>query len=401
MGATDPTYPFLPIMCILASVLLLSMLLNGLVRQHWNIGVAFLCFWLLVDNIMYAVNTVAWSDNFTVKFYIYCDIMTHLRFMSSVAEPMATFLIARRLFSIASLRTVEPDSKKAVCLLANCNLSLSTYNVLTLCTDYVVQAERFQVLEVFGCSNALSDGALTFSILFLSSVLIPLISVTIYYPARIVWVFYFHGRDVNRFLRSNDSVSRLNYFRLLALSSIDVLFTLPIYTTDAILTLSWITREDGRLPFYLGWVATHMDWEPTGFSYDDLQVTPTNLARLYVTEWSSPVLAFITFGLFGLTAEARASYYRCFCAIARRFGWDPTWRRRARNARSTLGSMQFGVQSPGISLNAGVGYALLVLDILHDLSSNSHSTGQISVSSIVPAARWLRPRLLLRVRVRM
>ncbi|KZV64284.1 STE3-domain-containing protein [Peniophora sp. CONT] len=356
MTATDPTYPFLPVMCILASVLLLSMLLNGLIRQNWNIGVAFLCFWLLVDNIIYAVNTIAWSDNYTIKFYVYCDIATHLQCISSVAKPMATFLIARRLFIIVSLRSVEPDSKKARRwnMAVEWTLGLAVPLIAGGPIYYIVQGLRFQVLEGFGCQDALSDDALTYSTLVSSRVLIPILSVTLYYP-RIVWAFYSQNREINRFLHSNNSVSRMNYLRVLALSSIDIIFTLPVNATAVTLQLLWVTRDLGRLPFYLGWVLTHSDWKPDHTSYDELRANPGDLAPRYVLYWSSPVLAFITFGLFGLTAEARASYYRGFCAVARRLGCDPTSWHRGRNARSTLGSMQFGAQEADISLDAEVG----------------------------------------------
>ncbi|KZV62314.1 STE3-domain-containing protein [Peniophora sp. CONT] len=356
MTATDPTYPFLPIMCILASVLLISMLLNGLVRQNWNIGVAFLCFWLLVDNVTYAISTIAWSDNYTIKFYIYCDLTTRLQFISSVAQSMATLLITRRLSLIASMRSVEPNSKKTKRwdVAVEWTLGFAVPLIAGGPIYYVVQAYRFQVFEVFGCQDAVSNDALGALIQLSATVLIPLLSVTLYYP-RIVWVFYFHGRDVDRFLRSNNSVSRLNYFRVLALSSIDLIFTLPVNATDGVLQLLALTQEFGRLPFYQGWVEIHTDWEPEGFSYDELRASPDDLAQAYFTFWSSPALAFITFGLFGLTTEARASYYRGFCAVARRFGWDMTSRGRGQNARSTLGSMQFEVRHPEISLDAGVG----------------------------------------------
>ncbi|KZV64271.1 STE3-domain-containing protein [Peniophora sp. CONT] len=355
MSATDPTYPFLPIMCILASVLLLSVLLNGFIRQNWNTSVAFLCFWLLVDNIINAVNAIAWSDKFTVKFYIYCDIATHLQVISGVAQPMTTLLLTRRLFLIASLRSVELDSKAA--RRWNMAVEWALGLVVPLVAGgpiyYAIQSQRFQVLEVFGCQYAVSNNALGFSILFLSLVLAPLISVTIYYP-KIVWVFYLHGRDVDRFLRSNNSVSRLNYFRVLALASIDILVTLPVNSTILILTLWWTIRGVGRLPFYPGWDTIHSDWAPVSASYEDMRALPGELAPWYVTCWSAPVLAFITFALFGLTADARASYCRGFCAIARRFGWDPTRRRRERSARSALGSIQFGVQATDISPDVGV-----------------------------------------------
>ena len=73
-NAVDPTYPLLPIACAIAVTMLLLVLLTSLVRQRWNLGVLFLCFWILVDNVVFGVNAIVWSDNFDVKLYVYCDI---------------------------------------------------------------------------------------------------------------------------------------------------------------------------------------------------------------------------------------------------------------------------------------------------------------------------------------
>ena len=70
----DPTYPLYPIACILAAALLLLVLLTSFVRQSWNLGVAFLCFWLFFECLTAGVGAVIWSDNADVKLYIYCDI---------------------------------------------------------------------------------------------------------------------------------------------------------------------------------------------------------------------------------------------------------------------------------------------------------------------------------------
>ena len=76
MRAADPTYPLYPAASILAAVLLLLVLLTGFVRQSWNLGVAFLCFWLFFENLTGAINAIIWSDNSDVKLYVYCDIGT-------------------------------------------------------------------------------------------------------------------------------------------------------------------------------------------------------------------------------------------------------------------------------------------------------------------------------------
>ena len=73
-GAVDPTYPLYPIASILAAVMLLLVLLTSFIRQSWNLGVAFLCFWLFVENLTGGINHIIWSDNADVKLYVYCDI---------------------------------------------------------------------------------------------------------------------------------------------------------------------------------------------------------------------------------------------------------------------------------------------------------------------------------------
>ena len=91
MGAVDPTYPLYPIACILATICVFLVLLTSFVRQNWNLGVAFLCFWLLLENLAGAINTIAWSDNGDIKLYVYCDIgmLSHPRTVS-LSESLIT-----------------------------------------------------------------------------------------------------------------------------------------------------------------------------------------------------------------------------------------------------------------------------------------------------------------------
>ena len=161
-------------------------------------------------------------------------------------------------------------------------------------------------------------------------------------------IFYRHNRDISRFLSSNNSVSRSNYFRVLALSSIDILFTFPINAVNIGLEISWYVRGQANIPFYGGWVFTHTRWEPVGTSIETLRAFPGEVPQEYYSYWSCTVLAFITFGLFGLTAEARALYGRIFYSIARSFGWERTMHRN-QHTRSTLGSIRFGIRSPRLT----------------------------------------------------
>ena len=72
--AVDPTYPILPIAFFLASGMLFLVLLTSFMRQSWNLGVTFLCFWLLLENLTDGINTIIWSGNAYIKLNVYCDI---------------------------------------------------------------------------------------------------------------------------------------------------------------------------------------------------------------------------------------------------------------------------------------------------------------------------------------
>lgn len=79
MGAADPTYPLYPIASIIAAILLLVVFLSSFVRQSWNLGVAFLCFWLFFEDLTGGINAIIWSDNADIKLNVYCDIGNYLQ----------------------------------------------------------------------------------------------------------------------------------------------------------------------------------------------------------------------------------------------------------------------------------------------------------------------------------
>lgn len=82
MGAADPTYPLYPIASVLAAGMLLLVLLTSFIRQNWNLGVTFLCFWLFLENLTGTVNAIIWADNDEIKHYVYCDIGAYFQPLS-------------------------------------------------------------------------------------------------------------------------------------------------------------------------------------------------------------------------------------------------------------------------------------------------------------------------------
>ncbi|KZV68498.1 fungal pheromone STE3G-protein-coupled receptor, partial [Peniophora sp. CONT] len=273
----------------------------------WNLGVAFLCFWLLLENLGQAANAIIWSDNAEIKYYVYCDVVSHLQIVTYIVTPMATLMITRRLYLIASLQSVDLPSKAARRWDSVIEWTLGLFIPL-LVADYAHQGCRFEVDEVFGCTNAVRTSILEILTVDSWTVILPLVSISYFYP-RVVHILYRQSRDINSFLNSDTSVLRTNYLRILAVASIDILLTLPMGVVSIALRVRSILEEKGSLAFYLGWTCIHINWEPSSIPYAQLKASGiAGIAQLYFLRWSAPVLAYTIFGLFGLTYEARASY---------------------------------------------------------------------------------------------
>lgn len=137
-------------------------------------------------------------------------------------------------------------------------------------------------------------------------------------------------------------MSRTAYFRILAFASIDILLTLPIGIVSIVLVVA-ASASQASLIFYPGWAYDHTNWDPESYPYS-LEVAPgvRAVAQLYFNQWTSPVLAFVIFGLFGVTSEARASYYRVIWKLCGWFGCEPTT--RVQDIHPTPGDIESGEQ---------------------------------------------------------
>ena len=175
-----------------------------------------------------------------------------------------------------------------------------------------------------------------------------------------VRVLYHRNRDINDILlASGSSISRTSYYRILALASIDILFTLPFSITFLVMVvITGLTQNS--LPFYPGWEIVHSDWAPKAYSYAETSLSISTLAEFYVSYWTSPILSLTIFALLGLTSDARASYW----SIASTFS---SWFRWKRLQRSACATSELAATKPDahpqeivVSLDAELGYVVVL-----------------------------------------
>ncbi|VDC04254.1 unnamed protein product [Peniophora sp. CBMAI 1063] len=300
MSAVNPSYPLYSIVSFTGATMLFLVLLTSIVRRRWNRGVFFLCFWLMIEDFMAGINGIVWADSMDIHHYVYCDFHSRLELFCYVLKCMTTLILTRRLCYI-----VGPPSSDEYNTRRNLVLEWTLGFVCPIVVAgplyYVVQSRRFDVIPGRGCTYAVDHSILAALLLLGWGVCVPLLSIVVYYR-RIVCSLYRHQRFVRDQPVGNARAPYANYWRIFAMASFDIVFTLPL----GIVTLSLFILTSDKEPanFYSGWKIVHSDWAPA---------VKERQPYADFIQWMSPVLSYVIFGLFGTTPSARAIY----CSLAR------------------------------------------------------------------------------------
>ncbi|KZV62046.1 hypothetical protein PENSPDRAFT_759012 [Peniophora sp. CONT] len=335
-----PGYPAIPVTAFISSTLLLLVLVSSIERRSWNFGLTMLCFCVFIENFFGAIETIIWKDDAEIKLYTFCDFISRWQMFTSVVKPASTLVITRSLHRIACMRSLmQTERQRRFELIFNVTLLIVLPALVSGPIYYIHQGARFIVIEGYGCTNIVNSSLWELITIQSWRVLLPLYSVFVYCP-RIFWTFYMQSRSINRFLATNGEVSRSRFLRVLAIGSLDILLTLPqgiVYTVNTIVNLL-LNAKDGFPIWYTGWTFTHQNWDPTSMSLETFWEKFLNVQTNYGV-WTSILLAFAIFALFGLTKAAISSYWRVACTVARVFNCDLASRMKQRPA---LLPMTFG-----------------------------------------------------------
>jgi pheromone a factor receptor len=127
-------------------------------------------------------------------------------------------------------------------------------------------------------------------------------------------IYAFYKRRRNH-MQLTFSANRGRYLRLMAISSVEVLGTIPMGTYYIV-----SDAKMGVVPWG-GWARVHSHYSEViqiaGFTWRNEPMVSLNLE---LSRWSFVVCAFLFFALFGFTGEAREHYYRVYNSLARRIG---------------------------------------------------------------------------------
>ncbi|KZT19581.1 STE3-domain-containing protein [Neolentinus lepideus HHB14362 ss-1] len=319
---SDPSYPAYPIFSFLGFVLVLVPLPWHL--QAWNAGTCLYMIWTSIACLNMFINSVVWHGSALNKAPVWCDISVHLIIAVAVAIPAASLCINRRLYKIAngSMVSVSRQERRNAVIIDLCiGLGIP---IIQVPLQYIVQGHRFDILEDIGCQPSQVNTPPAYPLVILWPLMISLVSAC--YCALTLRAFMKRRTQFSEFLNAANSSLTLNrYFRLMALATMEYLFTIPISIYG--LTL-WLNHPGAMAPF--NWAAIHFDFSRVGIYPAVLwRYNRDNETSVELTRWSVPFCAFVFFAFFGFADEARRHYKMAFWAIARRLGFQPPQKKQA------------------------------------------------------------------------
>jgi pheromone a factor receptor len=118
-------------------------------------------------------------------------------------------------------------------------------------------------------------------------------------------------------MSSTPGLSHSRYIRLMTISAVEILGTLPLATFYIVRSLKL-----GVAP-WRGWAYTHGDYSAVYQIPGSIwKNNPNSVLFLEMFRWSLVLCAFIFFAFFGFAEEARQNYRRLYTTVASRIGYS-------------------------------------------------------------------------------
>ncbi|KAI0729139.1 putative fungal pheromoneG-protein-coupled receptor [Fomitopsis betulina] len=307
--AADPTYPLYPILTFLGFTLALIPLPWHM--QSWNSGTCYYMIWTALGCLNEFVNSIVWANTVLNVAPVWCDISTRIYIGASVGIPAASLCINRRLYKIARMHAVavtRAEKRRAILI---DSLICVLFPIVCIALSYIVQGHRFNIFEIIGCFPAIYNTVPAYPLSYMWPVVLGIISAV--YCVLSLRALFVRQAQFREFIAATNGLTSSRYFRLMALSMTELLFTVPfgIYQIYA--------NAEGGVEPWLGWANTHYDFSRVDQFPAILWLSnPTYAIPLQISRWMLPICAFIFFAFFGFAEEARRRYYTVYCSIGTR-----------------------------------------------------------------------------------
>lgn len=283
--------------------------------EAWNTGTCLYMFWGGLGCLNYFINSVIWNNHATDLAPVWCDISTRIIIAQGVGIPAASLCINRRLYQIASVKSVTiTKAQKRRAILVDLAIGLGL-PLLDLPLAFITQGHRFNIFEQAGCFPATNNNPVAFVFVWTWPLAIGLVSA--FYCGMTIRAFHRRRALFKELLSANNNLSADRYFRLMGLASIDLCCTIPIS--------SYVIAQN-----ITGGIEPWISWQNVHSNFSRVILVPALIWRnnthmrnsVELTRWLTVACCFVFFAFFGFADEARKNYRSAFTTFARRIGYS-------------------------------------------------------------------------------
>ncbi|KAF5381410.1 hypothetical protein D9757_009077 [Collybiopsis confluens] len=295
-------YPFFPIFSFFGFFLPLIPLTWHI--QAWNTGSCFYMMWASMLALIQFVNSIVWSDNVLDVAPIWCDISTHIFQAGTFAIPLSSLCIIRRLYLIASSKTILNRIEKRRMIIFDVALCL-VLPVGLMALEYIFQGRRYQIDEEIGCMPYLYRTLSEVLFAGLPEITAGLVSAV--YGVLCLLALFRHFQELKAFFVATKASSFTSdrFIPIVALTVLQMMCTTPLAIYSLVSNI-----ESGLLP-WISWDNVHSDFNvivviPSSIWRSDLEWR----SAVESTRWIISSFGIIIFLFYGTTREARRHYLK-------------------------------------------------------------------------------------------
>jgi len=299
--------------------------------EAWNTGTCLYMAWAALGCLNAFINSVVWNNNAINWAPVWCDISSRFMIGLSVGIPAASLCINRRLYHIASIKSVTVSkAEKRRAILVDLAIGLGI-PLLQMIFQYIVQGHRFNIYEDIGCYPMTYNTPVAYPLVLVWPLVIGVVSAV--YCLMTILTLARRRSEFNRVLSANRNLNSSRYFRLMGLAGIEMLLQIPWSSV-----LIYLDVKSGISP-WVGWADTHAHFSRVGqFPAVEWKSDHIALITLELSRWAIVVCAAIFFGFFGFADEARKNYRLAFNSVAKKVGY--TTANMSSGVSSSFGSKQ-------------------------------------------------------------
>ncbi|TFK25488.1 STE3-domain-containing protein [Coprinopsis marcescibilis] len=271
--------------------------------EAWNTGTVLYIFWTAISLLNYFINAVVWNNNTENWAPAWCDISTKFMVGVALAIPCCSLCINRRMYHIASIRTVRKSRQEKIrSIIADCCIGLLAPAIF-MALHHVVQGHRFDILEDLGCVPSTYNVTVAHALITAPLLGVPL--VTIIYAVLSIVAFKKRDAEFKEVLASSSGSQKnmSRYFRLIALASVSVVVGFPL-TLAA--TLVNVTKSPVQP--WISWEETHYDFWRVAQAPATVWKSSPNWGLVESNRWYVVISGLTFFAFFGFADEAISNY---------------------------------------------------------------------------------------------